>query len=66
VFTDVRTKSLPTAAVLMMLGHEPLEVLRNTFGIVTVRFPLSAELDLHRYHAAKQRIEQVVINATKS
>ena len=59
-FTDVRTQSIPTAAILTLLGHEPLEITRNALGAPTIHFDLSAEADLHRYHDAKRRIERQI------
>ncbi len=65
-FTDVRTKSIPTATALLVLGHEPLEILRDDFGAPVIRFALTAESDLRRYLAAKQKIEHIVTAASNA
>jgi hypothetical protein len=59
---EVRTRSIVTAATLMVLGHEPLEVRRDYNG-GQFRFPPSAEADLRRYLAAKLHAEQLIQNA---
>jgi hypothetical protein len=56
---EVRTRSIVTAAALMLLGHEPIEVRRDPNG-GQFRFPPSAEADLRRYLAAKQHAEQLI------
>ena len=56
---EVRTRSLVTAATLMLLGHKPLEIRRDANG-AQFRFPPSAEADLKRYFAAKQQVEQLI------
>lgn len=57
---EVRTRSLSTTAVMLMLGHEPLGIRADGYGAPLVRFAQSAEADLRRYHAAKRRAEQYV------
>jgi len=59
---EVRTRSLTTAATLVLLGHEPFEVRHDANG-VQFRFAPTAESDLKRYFAAKQHIEQLIQRA---
>jgi hypothetical protein len=59
---EVRTRSLVTAATLLLLGHEPLEIRRDANG-VQFRFAPSAETDLKRYFAAKQQVEHLIDTA---
>jgi hypothetical protein len=56
-FKDVRTRSLTTAAVLVLLGHEQIGVINEGNEVdPTVRFQASAQEDLRRYIAAKDKV----------
>lgn len=64
-FQDVRTRSIPTAAILVLLGHEPVDVRRDNVGAPVVVFPLSAEADLLRFHETKLQIERFIRQSAK-
>jgi len=65
-FADLHTRSFPTIAVLMMLGHQPIEALDDGVGgTPLVRFPKSAEPDLLRYEAAKKRAAKYTFEARR-
>jgi len=46
------------AAVLVLLGHEPVSAGRDNFDAPVIRFAPSAAADLHRYQATKRQLEQ--------
>jgi len=46
------------AAVLVLLGHEPVSAGRDNFDAPVIRFAPSAAADLHRYRATKLQLEQ--------
>jgi len=62
--SEVYTRSLATTAVLLMLGHEPIEVRDDGLGAPYVLFPPAAEPDLRRYRKLKERAEKLLKNAT--
>ncbi len=62
---EVRTRAVSTAAALMMLGHEPIEIRAMPDGPAMIRFASSAEADLRRLLAARQRVEALTASATK-
>ena len=59
-FTDVRTKSTNTAAMLILLGHQPTEVVDVEHTLPVIVFPKSAERDLRRFLLAKEQAEGIV------
>ena len=62
---EVRTRAVSTAAALMLLGHEPLEIRAMPDGPAMIRFAPSAEEDLRRLLAARQRLEALVAAGAK-
>jgi hypothetical protein len=60
---EVRTRAVSTAAALMVLGHEPIEIRAMPDGPAMIRFAPSAEADLRRLLAARQRIETLTTAA---
>lgn len=60
---EVRTKSIPTTAVLILLGHTPIGVRKDNYGGPVVRFAPSAEPDLLRLLDAKKQAEQIIGSA---
>ncbi len=62
---EVRTRAISTAAALMLLGHEPIEIRAMPDGPALIRFAPSAEADLRRLLAARQRVEALTASATR-
>jgi hypothetical protein len=60
---EVRTRAVSTAAALMVLGHEPIEIRAMPDGPAMIRFAPSAEADLRRLLVARQRIEALTTAA---
>ena len=61
----VRTRSIPTAAALVLLGHKPtrFEPLQN--GSIQIVFPGTARNDLNRFIQAKDMIDAWVERESK-
>jgi hypothetical protein len=57
---EIRTRSVPTAAHLLVLGFEPLGVVTHPSGTKTFRFPPTARETLERFLLAKQRLDAVL------
>ena len=64
-FNDVRTRSIPTAAILILLGHEPIDVRRDNVGAPLIVFEKSAEADLLRFHETKLQVERYIRGSGK-
>jgi len=57
---NVRTRSIPTAAAIMVIGGFTPRVLRRREGDVTFEFPHEAEPALQKYLRAKQALDRMV------
>jgi hypothetical protein len=54
---EVRTKSIPTAAHLIIAGFEPLGALRGDDGSTIIRFSSAARAVLEQFLFTKQRLD---------
>jgi hypothetical protein len=57
---EIRTRSVPTAAHLLVLGFEPLGVVTHASGSKTFRFPPTAGEALERFLLAKQKLDAML------
>lgn len=57
---EVRTRSVPTAAALILVGFEPLRVLHRDHGGSLLVFPAAARRALDSFLAAKQRVDALL------
>ncbi len=57
---EVRTRSIQTAAALILLGHAPIGVVLDPVVAPTLRFPATAARDLRRFLDAKAGAEEFV------
>jgi hypothetical protein len=60
--SSVRTRSIPTAAALIVLGHEPKRIARIANDVFIV-FEPAARADLDRFVHAKHRVDDLVEGA---
>ena len=60
---EIRTRSVPTAGHLLVLGFEPLGVLMHPSGTKTFRFSPDAREALERFLLAKQRLDAMLADA---
>src|SRR5262249_42758678 len=60
---EIRTRSVPTAAHLLVLGFEPLGIATHPSGTKTFRFPPEAREALERFLLAKQRLDAMLEGA---
>lgn len=60
---EVRTRSVPTAAALILLGHEPVRVIYRDHGGSLLAFSPAAQDDFIRYISAKQRVDGLLEEA---
>jgi hypothetical protein len=56
---EVRIASIPTAAHLVCMGHEPLGI-RATNGGAVIRFSAAAQVAVDEFVRAKRMIDQAV------
>ena len=59
---EVRVRSVPSAAALICMGHEPLRVAQQA-GNVFVVFASEARAALDKYNHAKQRVDDLIERA---
>jgi len=57
---EVRTRSVPTAAALILVGFEPLRVLHRDHGGSLLVFPPAAREALDSFLTAKQRVDALL------
>jgi hypothetical protein len=57
---EIRTRSVPTAAHLLILGFEPLGIVTHASGTKTFRFPPVAREVLERFLLAKQTLDAML------
>lgn len=62
---EVTTRSIPTAGMLILLGHTPIGVVHDHSGSgdPAIRFSPDAVGDLKRWQAAKTKAEQFIQDA---
>lgn len=60
---EIRTRSVPTAAHLVVLGFEPLGVVTHPSGTKTFRFPPTAREALEQFLLVKQRLDAMLESA---
>jgi len=61
---EVRIASIPTAAHLVRMGHEPLGIRVTNTGAV-IRFPAAAQAAVDDFVRTKRTIDQAVDRAVK-
>jgi hypothetical protein len=61
---EVRTRSVPTAAALLVAGFSVLRIIERPDGQQVICFPPVAANALHEYLVAKQRID-VMLEAAR-
>jgi hypothetical protein len=54
---EVRTRSVPTAAALMLMGHEPIRIIHRDHGGTLFVFAPEARETLERFAALKQKVD---------
>lgn len=60
---EVRTRSIPTAAALVVQGYEPVRIIHRDHGGALLVFAPAAREALDRYFAAKQRLDMILDQA---
>jgi hypothetical protein len=63
---EIRTRSVPTAGHLLVIGFEPLGVITHPSGTKTFRFSPAARETLERFLLAKQRLDAMLADAGDS
>jgi hypothetical protein len=57
---ETRTRSLPIAAALVAMGHQPTRVIRKEDGEFQIAFPSSARDDHNKLHQCRSFIEALL------
>jgi hypothetical protein len=60
---EIRTRSVPTAAHLLVLGFAPLGIVTHASGTRTFRFSPIAREALERFLLAKQKLDAMLADA---
>jgi hypothetical protein len=61
--TEVRTRSVPTAAALICAGFEPIRAIHRDHGGALLVFAPAARTPLDAFYNAKQRVDAMLADA---